>query len=78
MVKLYCDRCEKEIKDRYYTINIYSHDVNPKYDYDTAVVSTSAYSNGRDDILRTLNSTRMYCKECRDKIEEFNYTVSKK
>jgi len=31
-----------------------------------------AYGNSsREDILRTLNATKMYCKDCRDKIEAF-------
>ena len=69
MVKIHCDRCREEIKDRYYTVNIYGHDTNPKYD--CATVADGAYSNSRESILRTLNATKMYCKNCRDKIEAF-------
>ena len=71
MVKLHCDRCSKEIKDRYYTVNIYSYDTNPKYDCYTTADCASAYSGDRDSVLRMLNSTKMYCKDCRDKIEAF-------
>lgn len=75
MVKLCCDRCGKEITDRYYTISINGYYVNPKYDYYTTADCASACSNNRDDILRTLNSIKMYCKDCRDKIEEFIYNA---
>lgn len=69
MIKIHCDRCEEEIKNKYYTINIYSHDVNPKYDSYT--VADCVSSCNRDDILRTLNATKMYCKNCRDEIWHF-------
>lgn len=69
MVKIHCDRCGAEIKDRYYTVNIYGYDTNPKYDY--YATTDCACSNSREDILRTLNATKMYCKDCRDKIEAF-------
>ena len=70
MVKLYCDKCGKEIKDKYYTININEHDK-----YSTNKISTddciaTAYS-ARDDALKMLNSQKMYCKNCKDKVESF-------
>jgi hypothetical protein len=72
MVKIHCDKCGAEIKDKYYTVNIYGHDTNPKYDYTMDYgCSSSAFSNTRDDILKTLNATKMYCENCRDKIEAF-------
>ena len=72
MVKIHCDRCGAEIKDRYYTVNIYGHDANPKYDYTMDYgCASSTFSNTRDDILKTLNATKMYCEKCRDKIEAF-------
>ena len=70
MVKLCCDRCGKEITDKYYTINIYSYDVDPEPDYLTAC-SASAYSNSRESVLRMLNATKMYCKGCKAAIERF-------
>ena len=69
MVKIHCDRCNKEIKDKYYTINIYEYDTNPKYDY--CADRANSYSNSRNDILIMLNATKMYCKDCADKIEAF-------
>lgn len=71
MVKIHCDRCGAEIKDKYYTINIYGYDTNPKYDYYATADCVSACSHERDDILRTLNAQKMYCKKCKKEIEEF-------
>lgn len=69
MVKIHCDRCGAEIKDRYYTVHINSYDTNPKYDYCGTADCECSYS--REDILRTLHATKMHCKDCRDKIEAF-------
>ena len=71
MVKIHCDRCGAEIKNKYYTVNIYGYDTNPQYGYTTAADCANAYSSGRDDILRMLNATKMYCKDCKNKIEAF-------
>ena len=71
MVKIHCDRCGEEIKNKYYTINIYEYDTNPKCDCDTAANYAAAYSNTRDDILRTLNATKMYCEKCRYEIIDY-------
>lgn len=70
MVKIHCDRCGEEIKNKYYTVNIYGYDTNPQPSMTTAYAS-AACSSTREDILRTLNATKMYCKDCRDKIEAF-------
>ncbi len=71
MVKIHCDRCGAEIKDRYYTVNIYGHDTNPKYDYCTAADCTNSYRNSNEDMLRILNATKMYCRDCKDKVEAY-------
>lgn len=72
MVKIHCDKCGAEIKNKYYTVNIYGHDINPQPSITTAYASVAcSSSNSREDILRTLNATKMYCWECRDKIEAF-------
>ena len=76
MVRLCCDRCGNEITDRYYTININSYDVIPEFCFGhTEACSVPEYSNTREDILRRLNSTKMYCKYCKDKIERFVNTT---
>lgn len=71
MVKIHCDKCGKEIKDRYYTVNIYGYDTNPQYaDFATADCA-SAYSNTREGMLKMLNNTKMYCKNCVNKVEGY-------
>ena len=70
MVKIHCDKCGKEIKDKYYTINIYGHDVDPAPSIDlTGYAST--YSNSGESLLRMLNAAPMYCKNCVDSVERF-------
>lgn len=69
MVKLHCDRCGEEIKDRYYTINFWEYETHPKsIDYCKAE-SCSSYS--RESALEMLNSQKMYCKKCRNEFENF-------
>ena len=71
MVKLHCDRCQEEIKEKYYTINFWEYDTNPKYDtYDCATANCAA-SYTRESALQVLNSQKMYCKKCRNEIENF-------
>ena len=70
MVKMYCDRCGKEIKGTtYYTINIYAEDINP------VPVETVAYAtvlqNVNTNISAMFNAKKHYCKDCRDKVEAF-------
>lgn len=75
MVKLYCDKCKKEIKDKYYTINFNAYDTNPKYNHlDSSHISASAYVDSRNDVLRILNSQKMYCQYCKDGIESYLYS----
>ena len=70
MVKIHCDRCCAEIKDKYYTINFWEYDTNPKYD-DCATASACSSSHTRDSALQMLNAQKMYCKKCRNEIENF-------
>lgn len=72
MIKLICDRCGKEIDgDKYYTINIFSNDIYPTYNNITnAVYTQSSCLNSRESILEMFNRTKIYCKNCRDKIEK--------
>lgn len=71
MVKLHCDRCGKEIENRYYTINFNSYDTDPKDNDWCTDCSVSAYSSSRDGMLKMLNSQKMYCGHCRSEIEKF-------
>lgn len=70
MVKIFCDKCGEEIKDKYYTVNFYNYDVNPKNDL-TSYCTASASSNSRDGMLTMLNSQKMYCAKCKHDIEKF-------
>ena len=71
MIKIICDRCGKEITGpTYHTINLYSYDTKPQYDY-YATATSICNSSSRQDILATLNCTPIYCKECTDAIEKF-------
>ena len=70
MVKLYCDKCEKEITDKYYTINFWEYETNAKNNpYISVANATSAYC--RESALEMLNSQKMYCEDCKHKIENF-------
>ena len=73
MVKLFCNRCGKEIKDYYHTINIYNYEVHPKpVDYTIATSDWASSSYGeREGALAMLNSIEMYCPECIEKIKDF-------
>lgn len=66
MVKLYCDKCGKEIKDKYYTVAFTEH------------YTMSVYSDGKLSTIDTyirptafeeLNSQKIYCSECKNKLE---------
>jgi hypothetical protein len=70
MIKMYCDRCGKEIKGTtYYTISIYADDINPKTDY--TVYTDTAIQNMSTNMMVLFNSKPQYCKDCRDEIEAF-------
>ena len=72
MVKIHCDRCGGEIKNEYYTINLYKYDVNPQGDiYDWATTASCAASYTRDSALQVLNAQKMYCDKCKNEIEKF-------
>ena len=78
MIKLHCDRCGKEIKDKYYSIGTMCHyldatkEIN-NYDH----VSEMTYVPNRPSLdpayesFRILNSEKMYCEECKDEFERF-------
>lgn len=70
MVKLYCDRCGKEIKDKYLTINFWEYDINARYEIST-VADCSLSSYNRTSALQELNSQKMYCKHCIEEVKKF-------
>lgn len=74
MIKMYCDRCNAEIENKYYTLAFCVHDLKSTSNYATANAA-NAYSNNEVDILKTLNSQPMYCEKCRDQIVEWAFTL---
>ena len=73
MVKLFCNRCESEIKDKYYTINFCSYAVNQEPEYYIDSASSSAYqlTTNRISALALLKSQTIYCTKCKEAIEKF-------
>ena len=72
MVKIYCDRCKEELDKKYYTINFWEYDTDPHYEsVTTAYASSACSSETRTGALKMLNSQRMYCKKCKNEIENF-------
>ena len=71
MVKLHCDRCGAEIKDKYYTIGFSVYETNPKDDWATTACCATGYSSSRDGALSMLNAQKMYCSRCKQDIEKF-------
>lgn len=70
MVRIHCDRCGEEIKDKYYTINFWEYEIYPNsVDYCKADACSTSYS--RESALAMLNSQKMYCKKCRNEFENF-------
>lgn len=77
MVKIYCDRCKKEIVgEHYYTIIIGKAEINPKYEYNISDCANalSAYSRESEKSpFEKLNSQVMYCENCACDVE---YTLN--
>lgn len=70
MIKMHCDRCNKEIEGTtYYTISIHADDINPKAEY--TVCADTAVQNMSTNMMALFNSKPQYCKKCRDEIVAF-------
>lgn len=59
MIKRICDRCEKEIKGNYWTIDVYEHQ-----DETGRLTAEGAANNMQQNISR-----KEYCKSCIDEIK---------
>ncbi len=69
MIKRICDRCNKEIKDNYWTIDIYQHEDN------TGRVSTNgSINNIEQNTNKRLNRQKEYCEEC---IKDIKKTIER-
>ena len=70
MFQFVCDRCKKPIEgSTYYTIDIYGHDINPTND--GRYSATTYAQNLNEGRLKALCGEKHYCKECKNKIEDF-------
>ena len=65
MLKRICDRCKKEIKGNYWTIDIYQHE-----DKTSRVSAAGAANNIEQNIRKILNKQDEYCTECIEEIKE--------
>ena len=65
MLKRICDRCKKEIKGNYWTINIYE-----KEDTTMRLTTEGAANNIQHNMRKMFNSEKEYCKECIEEIEK--------
>lgn len=71
MIKYFCDRCEAEIKDTMYHVNISSESLDPFNDarissYDTVLIAAD-YIN----INANIPACRAYCEKCKREIADF-------
>ena len=73
MVKIHCDRCGQEIVgEHYYTIYIGEVELIPsKRDYSITACADALASVYNQSAFEQLNSTKMYCKDCKDKVEAY-------
>lgn len=68
MVKLFCDRCGREIEEGYYyTVNINKTEIRSKSAITELAEAMTSYT--RKSPYEELNSHKMYCYKCKDDIE---------
>ena len=72
MVKLFCDRCGGEIKDKYFTIGYSEESLEPVFCGCAASMASQSFAMSS---LQELNAKRIYCEEC--KIDIFSYASRK-
>lgn len=65
MLKRVCDRCNREIIDNYWTIDIYQHE-----DRSGKVSATGAVNNIKQNVDKILDRKKEYCEECIKEIKE--------
>ena len=63
MVKRICDRCNREIKGNYWTIDIYE-----KEDRAGMLSTKGAINNFKQNTNKILNKEKEYCKECIEEV----------
>lgn len=65
MIKRICDRCNKEIKGNYWTINIYE-----KEDTTIRLTTEGAVNNMQQNMRKIFSTDKEYCKECIEEIQK--------
>jgi hypothetical protein len=65
MIKRICDRCKKEIKGNYWTINIYE-----KEDTTMRLTTEGAVNNMKQNMRKIFSRDKEYCKECIEEIQK--------
>lgn len=69
MIKMHCDRCEKEIEGTsYYTVSIYAEDINP---VENMKSMTTAIQNLNENFGKAFSPKKCYCEKCKIEIEKF-------
>ncbi len=69
MIKMICDRCEKDIEGTsYYTVSIYAEDINP---IENIKSFTTAVQNLSENMGKVCKPERCYCEKCKNEIEKF-------
>lgn len=78
MIKLYCDKCGEEIKDKYYTINVCEQKISSKRNSLQELADAFSNSNYESKTpYGELSSQTMYCEKCKDGIKTFiNNTIN--
>lgn len=72
MIKMICDRCEKEIEGTtYYMVSIYAEDINPNNSKCDWLTSSTTAVEKLANAFSVFNGKPQYCKKCRDEIEAF-------
>ena len=71
MVKLFCDRCGERITDKYYTVAFTEHYVDGEHKTMDALEGaiSACVTYIKPTALEELNSQKMYCSECKNKLE---------
>ena len=72
MIKVYCDKCKKELTTKYYTISFAEHCLSNLSSVSTICSTVDCASTYiKPSAYDELNSTKMYCKDCVDQLKDF-------
>lgn len=78
MIKMICDKCGKEIKDKYYKMNFTECYTNSISRADSVTKLVGSISTIDTYVVPTelekLNSEKVYCDKCRKEIEKMDFS----